>query len=158
MLMPRLYGENLFDGFFNDFFDFDFPTFDDRPMRQAQRKLYGHHAENMMKTDVRERDDHYELAVELPGFKKEELSLELEQGHLVITARKGLDQDTPAPEEGRYIRRERFVGTMSRSFYVGDNVTEEEIGARYEDGVLTLTIPKKVNQPQLPQKKVIAIE
>ena len=87
MMTPSIFGENLFDDFFNDFFDF--PALDDKSMQKAQRKLYGRHASNMMKTDVKEHDDHYEVDIDLPGFKKEELSLELKDGYLMINAAKG---------------------------------------------------------------------
>lgn len=91
MMTPSIFGENLFDNFFDDFFDF--PTFDDKAIQEAQRKLYGRHGANMMKTDVQEHDDHYEVDIDLPGFRKEELSLELKDGYLVISAAKGLDKD-----------------------------------------------------------------
>ena len=118
MMTPSIFGENLFDDFFDDFFDF--PSFDNKEMRKAERKLYGRHAANMMKTDVQEHDDHYEVDIDLPGFQKDELSLELKAGYLVISAAKGLDKDEKEKKTGKFVRRERYAGSMSRSFYVVD--------------------------------------
>ena len=157
MMTPSIFGENLFDDFFDDFFDF--PVFDDRAMQKAQKKLYGRHASNMMKTDVQEHDDHYEVDIDLPGFKKEELSLELKDGYLVISATKGLDKDEKEKKSGKFVRRERYVGSMSRSFYVGEDMKQEDIHAKYESGVLKLSIPKTEEQKaQVDESKYIAIE
>ncbi len=157
MMTPSIFGENLFDDFFDDFFDF--PVLDDRDMKKAQRKLYGRHAANMMKTDVREHDDHYEVDMDLPGFKKDELSLELNDGYLTITASKGLDKDEKEKKSGKFVRRERYAGSMSRSFYVGEEVKQEDIHAKYESGVLKLSIPKaEKKKPEVEEKKYIAIE
>ncbi len=157
MMTPSIFGENLFDNFFDDFFDF--PTFDDKAIQEAQRKLYGRHGANMMKTDVQEHDDHYEVDIDLPGFRKEELSLELKDGYLVISAAKGLDKDEREKETGRFVRRERYAGSMSRSFYVGDDVKQEDIRAKYESGVLKLSIPKvEAKKPEVEEKKYISIE
>lgn len=157
MLAPSIFGENLFDDFFDGFFDF--PAFDDREMQKVQRKLYGRHAGNMMKTDVREHDDHYEVDIELPGFKKEELSLELKDGYLVINAAKGLDRNDKEEKSGRFVRRERYMGSMTRSFYVGEDIKEEEISAKYESGVLRLCIPRReAKEEKVEEKKYIAIE
>lgn len=109
-----------------------------------------------MKTDVKEVENGYEVAMDLPGFKKEDISAKLENGYLTITAFKGLDKDEKN-EEGKYIRRERYSGSCSRSFYVGDGVTEEDIKARFEDGILKLDIPKK-DAEKIEQKKYISIE
>lgn len=157
MMTPSIFGENLFDDLFDDFFDF--PAFDDREMKKAQRKLYGRHAANMMKTDVQEHDDHYEVDMDLPGFKKDEISLELKDGYLVISASKGLDKDEKEKKSGKFVRRERYAGSMSRSFYVGEDVKQEEIHAKYESGVLKLSIPKaEEKKPEVEEKKYIAIE
>ncbi|MGI5968780.1 MAG: Hsp20/alpha crystallin family protein [Lachnospiraceae bacterium] len=157
MLTPSIFGENLFDNFFDDFFGF--PVWDDRAAQKAQKKLYGCHAPNMMKTDVQENGDHYEIDIDLPGFKKEELSVELKEGYLVISAVKGLDKDEKEEKTGRYVRRERYVGSMSRSFYVGEDVKQEDIHAKYESGVLKLSIPKmEEKKPEIEEKKYIAIE
>ena len=104
--------------------------------------LYGKHAQNMMKTDVREKDDSYELDVDLPGFKKDEIKVQLKDGYLTLSAAKGLDKDQQ-DKQGNYIRRERYAGTMSRSFFVGEDVAQEDIHAKYEDGILRLSVPKK---------------
>ena len=149
-MLPTLFNENLFDDWMNDF-DL-FRGFGN----ETEHKLYGKHANRMMLTDVREHEDRYEVAVDLPGFKKEELNVELKNGYLTITAAKGLDEDEK-DKNGKLIRQERYAGTLQRSFYVGENITEEEIKAKYESGVLTLTIPKK-EAKKLPEKKLISIE
>ncbi len=157
MLTPSIFGENLFDEFFDNFFSF--PVWDDKAVQKAQKNLYGRHAANMMKTDVQEHGDHYDVDVELPGFKKEELSLELKDGYLVISAAKSLNKDETEEQSGKYIRRERFAGSMSRTFYVGEDVKQEDIRAKYENGVLQLSIPKmEARKPQVEEKKYIAIE
>ena len=155
MLTPSIYGESLFDDFFEDFFDF--PVFDDRAMQKAQKKLYGRHAANMMKTDVQEHDGHYEVDIDLPGFKKDEISLELKDGYLVISAAKGLDTEEKEKHKKKFVRRERYAGSMSRSFYVGEDIKQEDIHAKYENGVLKLTLPKEEEKKRL-EKNYIAIE
>ena len=137
MLMPSIFGENLFDDFF------DFPFYDDKAERQIEKKLYGHHAHNLMKTDIKENKDSYELIIDLPGFKKDEVKAELNDGYLTISAAKGLDQDEKEKETGRYIRRERYAGACQRSFYVGDELSQEDIKASFKHGILKLVIPKK---------------
>ena len=154
MMLPSVFGENLFDDVFDDFWGF--PSFDDKAMRKAERKLYGHHAAKMMKTDVQEHDDHYEVDIDLPGFKKDEITLELKDGYLVISAAKGLDKDEEK-KNSKYIRRERYAGAMNRTFYVGDNLTQQDIQAKFEDGILKISVPKKDVQ-QIEQNKYIAIE
>ena len=148
MLVPSIFGENLFDDWF------DFPDF--RDLDKTERKLYGRHANRVMKTDVHEHDDHYELDIDLPGFKKDEITLNLENGYLTVSAAKGLDKDEK-DKKGKLIRQERYAGSMQRSFFVGENLTEEDIKAKFEDGVLKLCIPKK-EAPKLPEKKTIMIE
>ncbi len=118
--------------------------------------LYGKNAKNMMKTDVREHENGYEVDVDLPGFKKDEIQVELENGYLTISASKGLDKDEE-DKKGKYIRQERYAGAIQRSFYVSDGVTQEDIKAKYEDGILRLSIPKK-SAPEVETKKTIAIE
>ena len=120
------------------------------------KTLYGKHAKNMMKTDVKETDQGYEVAIDLPGFKKDEIKLELNDGYLTISAEKGLDKDEK-DKENRYIRRERYAGSMSRSFYVGESLTEQDIHAKYENGILTLDVPKE-DKKAVPEKRYIAIE
>ena len=157
MLTPSIFGENLFDDFFDDFFGF--PVIDNRAMQKAQKKLYGHHAADIMKTDVQEHDDHYEVVIDLPGFKKDELSLELKDGYMIISATKGLDKDEKDEKTGKYVRRERYAGSMTRSFYVGEDIKQEDIHAKYESGVLKLSIPKPEDKkPQIEDHKYIAIE
>ena len=152
MLLPSIFGENLFD----DFFD-DVPFFDNRAENQIEKKLYGRHAHNVMKTDIKETDDGYELIVDLPGFKKDELNLDLTDGYLTISASKGLDKDEE-DKKGKYIRKERYSGACSRSFYVGDAVTQDDVKAKFENGVLTLEVPKKEEAPKVEEKKYISIE
>ena len=149
MLVPSIFGENLFD----DFMDFPF----DDDFWGRKNPLYGKNAKRMMKTDIRETDGSYELDVDLPGFKKDEIQASLENGYLTISAAKGLDKDDK-DKEGKYIRQERYAGAMSRSFYVGDEVTQEDIKAKYEDGILKLSIPKKEKKPAVEQDNHIAIE
>ena len=153
MLLPSIFGENLFD----DFFD-DVPFFDNRAENQIEKKLYGRHAHNVMKTDIKETDDGYELIVDLPGFKKDEIKVSLEDGYLTIEAAKGLDEDEQEKKSGKYIRKERYSGACSRSFYVGDAVTQDDVKAKFENGVLTLEVPKKEEAPKVEEKKYISIE
>ena len=147
-MLPSIFGENLFDDFFDDFSMF--------PARDAHKSLYGKHAKNLMKTDVREHDKGYELDVDLPGFKKDEIHIGLENGYLTISASKGLDKDEE-DKKGKYIRKERYAGAMQRSFYVGDGITQEDVKAKYEDGILKISIPKK-DAKAVEEKKTIAIE
>lgn len=148
MLVPSIFGENLFDDFM------DFPFNDDFWGRK--NPLYGKNAKRMMKTDIRETEGSYELDVDLPGFKKDEIKAELENGYLTISATKGANNDEQ-DKKGKYIRRERYAGTMQRSFYVGDDVTQEDIKAKFENGILRLSIPKK-DAKAVETKKTIAIE
>ena len=143
MLVPSIFGSNLFD----DFMDFSFPDID--------KELYGKRAHSIMKTDVKELEDAYEVMVDLPGFNKEDIKLELNDGTLTISAVKSLDKENE--KKGNYIRRERVVGNMQRSFYVGEGLTEEDIHAKYENGILTLDIPKK-EVKKIPEKKYISID
>ena len=152
MMMPSIFGENLFDDFMNDFTDdFAFPAFAD-----AGKELYGKHAKNLMKTDVKDTENGYEVDIDLPGFKKDEIKIKLENGTLTINAAKGLDKDEK-DKEGKYVRRERYAGSMSRSFYVGEHVTAEQVHPKYENGILTFEIPKN-KEPIEEKEKFIAIE
>lgn len=146
MLMPSIFGENLIDDFFGDFA---------RPMRRTMN--YGTPAAGIMKTDVKETDGGYELNIDLPGYKKDDVRAELNEGYLTISASTETSNDEK-DSDGRYIRRERYSGTCSRSFYVGEDVTQEEIKAKFEDGILKLFVPKKEEENKLPEKKYIAIE
>ena len=152
MLMPSIFGENLFDEFMKDF-----PFYDDKDMKKAERKLYGRRGSHLMKTDIKEKDDCYELEMDLPGFTKEEIQVSLEDGVLTVSAEKGLDQDEQEKKSGRYIRRERYCGECSRSFYIGDGITEKDVSAKFEDGILKLSIPKRETKA-LPKPNQIAIE
>lgn len=130
MLMPSIFGESLFDDFMDGF---AFPNID--------KKLYGKHAANLMKTDVKEKDGTYEVDIDLPGFKKDEIQIQLENGYLTVSAAKGMDKEEK-DKNGKYVRRERFSGNVRRSFYVGDKVQKEDIHPRYENGILSFAIPK----------------
>ena len=145
MLLPSIFGENLFDGWFN------FPE-----LGNIEKELYGRRADHVMKTDVHEQENAYVVDIDLPGFKKEEVNIELKEGYLTVSAAKGLDKDEK-DNKGKLIRQERFAGAMQRSFYVGENLTEEDIKATFEHGVLCLTIAKK-DAPKIPEKRTIMIE
>ena len=147
MYLPSIFSENMMDEFLNDF---------NRGFFGGKDPLYGKHASHLMKTDIREDENGFEIDVDMPGFKKDEIQLQLENGNLTISATKGLNKEESDKKTGRIIRQERYSGSMSRSFYVGDHLTEEDIKAKFEDGVLKLTVPKK--EKQLPVKRTIAIE
>ena len=140
MLMPSIFNDNLFD----DFFDFNYPTF-------------RYDTTELMKTDIKETDNGYEVTMNLPGVKKEYVRGELKNGYLTMQPTSNTSKDEK-DNDGRYIRRERYAGTCSRSFYVGDAVTQEDIKAKFENGTLTLDIPKKDAKPAVEQKKYISIE
>ena len=147
-MLPSLFGESLFDRFFDDSLEKEFFG--------THNPLYGKHAKNLMKTDVKDVNDHYEVAVDLPGFQKDEVNVELENGYLTISAAKGLDKDQK-DYEGHYIRQERYAGSLSRSFYVGEDVEPQDVKAKYENGVLKLFVPK-AEVKQVPAQTAIAIE
>lgn len=149
MLMPSVFGRDLFDDFFG------FPFYDNS--RKTEKKLYSR-GKNLMNTDVKEQETGYELEMDLPGFKKEEITAALKDGYLTIRAVKGVKEENQEQKKGTYIRRERFYGSCQRSFYVGEDVTEEDIKAKFEQGILTLFIPKKEKKPEIEEKKYIAIE
>ena len=153
MLLPSIFGENLFD----DFFD-DVPFFDNRAENQIEKKLYGRHAHNVMQTDIKETEGGYELEMDLPGFTKDEIKVSLEDGYLTIEAAKGLDEDEQEKKTGKYIRKERYAGACQRSFYVGDNLTQEDIKGEFKHGILKLFVPKKEAKPAVEQKKYVSIE
>ena len=153
MLMPSIFGENLFDDFMSDF-----PFFDDRDLRKTERKLYGHNAKRLMKTDIKETEGGYELEMDLPGFTKDEIKVSLENGYMTISAAKGLDKDEQDKKSGRYIRKERYAGSCERSFYVGEDITEEDIKGEFKHGILKLFVPKKEAKPAVEQKKYVSIE
>ena len=153
MLMPSIFGEDLFDNFMKDF-----PFFDDNAESNVEKKLYGRRGKNLMKTDIKEMDKGYELIIDLPGFKKDEIKVSLDNGYLSIAAAKGLDQDEQDKDTGKYIRRERYAGSCERSFYVGEDMTEEDIKGEFKHGILKLFVPKKEAKPAVPERKFIAIE
>ena len=146
MMMPSIFRENLFDSFMEDF---AFPD--------INRALYGKSAKNLMKTDVQETEGEFIVDIDLPGFNKDEIKMQLSNGTLTVNASRSLDRDEKS-ENGSYLRRERYSGSMSRSFYVGNHVAEEDIHPKYENGILTFHIPKE--QPEAVEEKehYIAIE
>jgi HSP20 family molecular chaperone IbpA len=146
MLMPSIFGENLFDDFFDDFA---------RPARSAAR--YSSPTASVMKTDIREHEKGFELDIDLPGYKKEDVKAQLKDGYLTISAESKQDNDEK-DEKGKFIRRERYYGTCSRSFYVGEEITEDDIKAKFENGILKVSVPKKEAKPEVEENKYIAIE
>ncbi|MBR5095111.1 MAG: Hsp20/alpha crystallin family protein [Oscillospiraceae bacterium] len=147
-MLPSIFGESLFD----DWMGFPFRSFE----ADMDRKLYGKHAAHVMRTDLKEHEDGYELSVDLPGFKKEQIELQLQSGYLTITASKGVEKDDK-DKKGKLVHQERFSGTMTRSFYIGENIREEDVKARFEDGVLVLDFPKE-KPMSLPERRHIQIE
>ncbi len=152
MLRPTVFGEDLLDGFFDDFSGF--PFYDDgKRSGKLQKQLYGRRSDKLMRTDVRETDHEYIFAIDLPGFKKENIQVSIENGYLTVAAQKTVDK-----ESARYLRKERFSGSLQRSFYVGEDIREEDVQAAFKHGVLRLTLPKK-GQEEVPEKnRYIAIE
>ena len=152
-MLPRLFGENLFDEFFDDVFP--------APVFRTRNPLYGKSAAHIMKTDIREKDGSYELDIDLPGFKKDEVQLDLENGYLTISAEKGLDrgekENGAEKDEGRYLRRERWAGRCSRSFFVGEGLQPSDVSASFENGILRVSLPK-AEQKQLPAKTTVEIK
>jgi len=149
LFVPSIFGNDVDD--WMDDFDRDFWT-------DKKNPLYGKHADRLMKTDVRELNDGYEVDVELPGFKKEEIKLSLEKGNLTISAQKGLQKEETDKKNGKVIRKERYEGNLTRSFYVGEDLDKEDIKAKYENGVLSLVIPKKAPKAETTEDHYIAIE
>ena len=148
MLLPSIFGESLLDDWM------DFPRM--RDFDDIDKKLYGKHAAHMMKTDVHEHDTGYEIDIDLPGFKKDEIQLSLENGYLLVEASKGLDKDEK-DKKGKLIRQERYAGAMQRSFYVGENIKAEDVKARFENGILNITLPSK-EQKSIETKQTVTIE
>ncbi|MDD6233541.1 Hsp20/alpha crystallin family protein [Frisingicoccus sp.] len=146
MLMPSIFGESLIDSFFDDFA---------APAKKVMR--YNTPVNNIMKTDIKDTKEGYELDIELPGYNKEDVSAELKDGYLTISASTKSDEGEK-DEKGKYIRRERYYGSCSRSFYVGEAITQEDIKARFENGILKLFVPKKEEKPAVEEKKYITIE
>lgn len=146
MMMPSIFRENLFDSFMENF---AFPD--------INKALYGKNAKNLMNTDVQETEADYVVDIDLPGFKKEEIQMQLENGTLTVSAARSLDRDEKN-DNGNYVRRERYSGSMSRSFYVGSHVTEEDIHPKYENGILSFHIPKEQPVAVEEKKHYIPIE
>ncbi len=146
MLMPSVFGERLFDDFFDGI----------RPARELMKMQTP--ATGIMKTDVKETEGGYELEIDLPGYTKEDIKGEIKDGYLTISATTSKENNEKDEKSGRYIRRERYYGSCSRSFYVGEDVTQEDIKAKFENGILKVCIPKKEAKPQVEEKKFIAIE
>lgn len=140
MLLPSIFGENLFDDFMDDFM-----------MNRGARSV-----QNVMKTDIKETDDSYELKIEMPGYRKEDVKAQLKDGYLTISAETD-NSSEEKNEEGKYIRRERYTGAVSRSFFVGKDLTEEDIRARFENGILHIALPKEAPK-KIEENKYIAIE
>lgn len=171
MYMPSIFNHNVFDNFDN-WMNFSFPSLDQR--------LYGTSASQLMKTDVKETDNDYEVSIDLPGFKKEELQIELKDGYLTVSGAKSVESkeapkkdassDTNAKKEtsgkeekaeqkpAKYIRQERYSGNVSRSFYVGEDLDEKDVHAKFENGTLTLTFPKKPEKKAVEEKHLVSIE
>lgn len=148
-MLPSIFGENLFDDMWDDVFDMT-------PVLHHPNLLYGRHGKNLMKTDIQETDHSYEVDIDLPGFKKDDVHIDLKNGYLTIQASKGLSKDEK-DQEGRYIRRERYAGQCGRSFYVGENMEAKDVKAKFEDGILKITMPKPAAN-QLQEKTSIDIE
>ncbi|MBP3730566.1 MAG: Hsp20/alpha crystallin family protein [Mailhella sp.] len=143
-MLPSVFGESLFDTFFGS-----------HPFTAMNDVFFGNKAQNLMKTDVRELDKTYELDVDLPGFRKEDVKIELDGGYLTITAAKNEEKDEKN-EKGQYLRRERCSGSCSRSFYVGEALEPKDVTAKFEDGILRLSMPKEP-APKAPEKKLITV-
>ncbi|MGI6054625.1 MAG: Hsp20/alpha crystallin family protein [Clostridium sp.] len=147
MLMPSIFTNRLFD----DWMNISFPDLNQR--------LYGSSSQPSMKTDVKETENGFEVSMDLPGFKKDEISAELKNGYLTIRAERQVNHDTPdGGKPGTYIRQERYSGSLQRSFYIGEGITEQEIHGKFENGTLSLTIPKKPEKEKVPEKHFVAIE
>ncbi|WP_297131589.1 Hsp20/alpha crystallin family protein [uncultured Eubacterium sp.] len=151
MLMPSVFGKDLFDDFF------DFPFYDDKEMDKLEKKLYGHRSKNLMKTDVQETENGYVLEMDLPGFSKNEVKASLKDGYLTIKAEKGLDKNEKDEKNAKYIRRERYAGSCERSFYVGD-INEADIKGEFKHGILKLTIPKEQPKKEIDTTKYIELD
>ena len=151
MLMPSIFGNDMFGDFFTD------PWFDEKEFKDMQKKLYGHRAKNVMSTDVKEVENGYELEMDLPGFKKDQIKASVENGYLTISAARGLDEDEKDKKSGKYIRRERYAGACERSFYVGEGISQDDIKASFQHGILKLFIPKEPEK-SVEEKKYVAIE
>ncbi|MEE0954508.1 MAG: Hsp20/alpha crystallin family protein [Eubacterium sp.] len=155
MLMPSIYNDDLFDDWFDD--DYFWPAFEP-DLNKMDRKVFGKRAANLMKTDVKETENGYEVAVDLPGFKKEDITCQLKDGYLTISAEKNHENEEKN-KEGKFLRRERYAGSVQRSFYVGKEMDEKNIHASFKDGVLTLGLPKmEEKKPEVEEKHMVEIQ
>lgn len=144
-MLPRLFDDDDMFGVWDPFVQ----------LQQRRDPLFGKHADRIMKTDIHETDKAYKFQIDLPGFKKEDVSAELKDGYLTITAQKNV-QDEQKAEEGKLIRRERYTGSCQRSFYVGDAVKENDCKASFADGILTVEVPK-ASAIEREERKLITI-
>ena len=151
-MLPSIFGRDLFDDWF------DFPFFDDSEIKRAEKRLYGHRSKDIMKTDVQENETSYNLSMDLPGFRKEDVKVTLKDGYLTVSAEKNNSVEDEEKENGRYIRRERVYGSCSRSFYVGKDIPETDIKGEFKHGILRLNIPKAQPKQIENTEKYIAIE
>ena len=142
MMMPSIFGENLFDDFMEDAF---------------KSPIFGKREKNLMKTDIRENDNGYELGMDLPGFKKDEITVNLRDGYVTISAERGMERNEKDEKTGKFVRQERYSGSCQRSFYVGEGVKQEDMKARFEDGILHLEFPK-ASPKQVEESHRILIE
>lgn len=145
MLVPSIFSNDLFDNFFND------------TLGPAERFIRSANSRDMMNTDIKEFEDKYELGIELPGYAKEDVTASLKDGYLTIEAERRADNEIK-DKNGKYIRKECFTGRCQRSFYVGDQLTQEDIHASFENGILTITVPKIKEQPKVEENHYITIE
>ena len=142
MMMPSIFGENLFDDFMEDAF---------------KSPIFGKREKNLMKTDIRQNDNGYELDMDLPGFKKDEITVNLRDGYVTISAERGMERNEKDEKTGKFVRQERYSGSCQRSFYVGEGVKQEDMKARFEDGILHLEFPK-ASPKQVEESHRILIE
>lgn len=142
MLFPSIFGEDMFS---------NWPSFND-----LDKVFYNNQRSNTMRTDVKETDDAYELTIDLAGYKKDEITAEVKDGYLTVSAEKSEEKEEK--QEGVYIRRERFMGNISRSYFVGDSITETDIHAKFQDGILSVDIPKETPKSIEDARKFVAIE
>ena len=144
MLMPSIFGEDLFDDCMR------FPV-------ERETRNYTNRTADLMKTDIKDKDGNYELSIDLPGFNKEDMKIQLKEGYLTIQAARTDNRDEK-DENGKYVRRERYTGRCSRSFFVGKTIQQEDVHAKYENGVLKVTFPKEETKKEVEEKKCISIE
>lgn len=152
MLLPSIFKDDVFDDFMSDL-----PFLDDKEWKKLEKRWYGRNGGRLMKTDIREEDDRYEMTVELPGFKKDDIKVSIINGYLTIQASKESDDTKEGKSIGGYIRRERYMGACQRSFYIGEGIEQSDIDAEFKHGVLRLYVPKK-DTPKVGQRQYIPIE